>query len=152
MLGQFCACTQLRLAMINAAGFADSLHLPDFLVSHCTSRTCPRRAKSASGFCRISTVILTCWRSLRSSFRRRGTHGDGEPGWAQHWPHQAESGRSAPRLLTQQRQKRKMVDVTGIEPATPRLQSTKLASNNSTWKLLSTNVSNKSGNLLSLKS
>ena len=40
-----------------------------------------------------------------------------------------------------------MVDVTGIEPVTPCLQSTRLVSTPSSYHL-TTNVSNKSGNLL----
>jgi hypothetical protein len=44
------------------------------------------------------------------------------------------------------------LDVAGIEPATPCLQSRAIASNNSLPFSLTTYVSNKSGNLLSLKS
>ena len=43
------------------------------------------------------------------------------------------------------------MDATGIEPVTPCLQSPAIASNSSFRFSLTTNVSNESGNLLSLK-
>ena len=67
--------------------------------------------------------------AVLAAMTKLGRHKSGHKGdWV-------ESATIAPAQLSQGKQKRKMVDVTGIEPVTPCLQSTKLASNNSTGNL-----------------